>query len=65
MLHKTNTSEIPSDIPFLNISDLAPPLNMIFLPSNLNFPCGLGTINLDNGRELSKKDYQINNNNTF
>jgi hypothetical protein len=28
---------------------------MIFLPSILNFPCGLGIVNLDNGREPSEK----------
>jgi hypothetical protein len=35
---------------------------MIFRPSSLNFPCGLGVTNLDNGREESEKN---NNNNTF
>jgi hypothetical protein len=29
---------------------------MTFLPSNLNPPCGLGIINLNNGREESEKD---------
>jgi hypothetical protein len=39
---------------------------MIFRPSSLNFPCGLGIVNLDNGRELSeKKKNNNNNNNTF
>jgi hypothetical protein len=39
---------------------------IIFLPSNLNIPCGLQIINLDNGRNLSeKKITTINNNNTF
>jgi hypothetical protein len=28
---------------------------MIFRPSSLNFPCGLGIVNLDNGREPSEK----------
>jgi hypothetical protein len=38
----------------------------MFLPSNLNIPCGLGIINLDNGMNLSeKKITTINNNNTL
>jgi hypothetical protein len=38
---------------------------MIFHPFNLNIPCGFGIINLDNGREQSKKKVTINSNNTF
>jgi hypothetical protein len=36
------------------------PSNMIFRLSNLTFPCGLGIINLDNGREQSEKNNNIN-----
>jgi hypothetical protein len=56
----TNTSKIPSDVPSFNISDITLiPSDIIFLPSSLNFPCGLGIINLDNGRKQSEN----NNNN--
>jgi hypothetical protein len=56
LLTKTNTSKIPSDIPSFNISDQLPNPNMTVCPSNLNSPCGLGIINVDNGRKQSKKN---------
>jgi hypothetical protein len=69
--NNTNTSRTLSNIFSFNISDLIlpqlpPPWKIIFLPFNLNMPCGLGIINLANGREQSeKKITTINNNNTF
>jgi hypothetical protein len=53
-----NTSRTLSDIFSFNISDLtlsSSPWKIIFLPSNLNIPCGVGIINMDNGRDLSEK----------
>jgi hypothetical protein len=55
--NNTNTSKNLSDIFSFNISDLLLrlPWKIIFLSSDLNLPCGLGIINLDNGRNLSEK----------
>jgi hypothetical protein len=38
---------------------------MIFRVFSLNFPYGLGIVNLDNGRKPSEKKITTNNNNTF